>query len=53
MIGILPRHQWDGGGWGDSQVNASSAQVFATFLPGGGWNIGSSPILGYNWVSGE
>ena len=25
------------------------AQVFATFLPGGGWNIGTSPIMTYNW----
>lgn len=53
VIGILPSHQWDVGGWGDSQVNISSAQVFATYLPGGGWNVGTAPIMSYNWDSGE
>lgn len=53
VYGVLPSHQWDVAGWGDSQTNISSAQVFATYLPGGGWNVGTSPILSYNWASGE
>ena len=34
---------------GDQSVSLSTAQVFATYLPGGGWNIGSSPIINYDW----
>ena len=49
MIGLFPNHQWDVAGWGDSPVNLSSMQVFATLLPSGGWNVGTSPIMTYNW----
>ncbi len=51
VIGIFPNHQWNVAGWGDNQVNLTSAQVFATWLPGGAWNIGTSPTLSHDWVS--
>ncbi len=53
VIGLFPNHQWDVAGWGDSSVNLTTCQLFATYLPGGGWNVGSSPILTYNWESEE
>jgi hypothetical protein len=29
-------------------VNLTSAQLFATYLPGGGWNVGSAPVMSFN-----
>ena len=49
VLGAFPNHQWDVAGWGEKSVNLSSTQIFATWLPGGGWNIGSSPIMSYDW----
>ena len=49
ILGLFPNHQWDVGGSGDADINLTTIQAFATFLPGGGWNIGSSPIMNYDW----
>jgi hypothetical protein len=49
VLGIFPNHQWDVAGWTDKNVNVSSCQLFATFLPGGGWNFGTNPIISYDW----
>ena len=49
VLGAFPNHQWDVAGWSDTTVNVSSVQLFATALPGKGWNIGSSPIITYDW----
>ncbi|MEM1084280.1 MAG: hypothetical protein AAGI48_09165 [Verrucomicrobiota bacterium] len=49
VLGAFPNHQWDIAGWGDGSVNLTTMQVFATWLPGGGWNVGTSPILSYDW----
>jgi len=51
VLGIFPNHQWDIAGWSDNDVNVTTTQVFATFLPGGGWNVGTSPIMAYDWNS--
>jgi hypothetical protein len=51
VLGIFPNHQWDVTGWRDKSVNLTTTQVFATYLPGGGWNIGSAPIITYDWES--
>ncbi len=51
VLGFFPNHQWDVAGWTGRQVNLTTAQAFATYLPGGGWNIGSSPIMSYDWVT--
>jgi hypothetical protein len=53
VLGILPNHQWDVAGWGDQSVNLTTAQVFATYLPGGGWNVGTAPIINYDWSSDQ
>jgi hypothetical protein len=51
VLGIFPNHQWDIGGSGDVDINLTTIQAFATFLPGGGWNVGSAPIMSYDWNS--
>lgn len=51
VYGMFPSHQWDVAGWSDESYSTSQVQLFLRFLPGGGWNIGSSPIMNYDWIS--
>ena len=51
VMGVFPNHQWDVGGSGNADVNLTSVQAFYTYLPGGGWSVGSAPIINYDWVS--
>ncbi len=51
VYGIFPSHQWDVAGWGDGYYSNTQIQAFLRFLPGGGWNVGSSPIMNYDWKS--
>lgn len=53
LYGIFPSHQWDVTGWNDEYYSMSQAQLFLTFLPGGGWNIGTIPIMNYDWKNEE
>jgi hypothetical protein len=53
VIGMFPNHQWDIGGSGDNDISLTTIQFFGTYLPGGGWNVGSSPILSYDHVIDE
>jgi hypothetical protein len=53
VIGAFPNHQWDIAGWTDGSVNLTTSQFFLTYLPKGGWNVGSSPIVSYDWNSEE
>jgi len=48
VIGAFPNHQWDVGGPGEKDISLTTVQLFGTFLPGGGWNIGSSPIMSFD-----
>jgi hypothetical protein len=48
VLGMFPSHLWDIGGSGDADVNITNVQLFGTYLPGGGWNLGTSPILSYD-----
>ena len=48
LYGIFPSHQWDVAGWSDDAYSTSQLQLFLKFLPGGGWNVGSSPIMNYD-----
>lgn len=48
VLGLFPNHQWDVAGHG-FDVSLTTIQTFATFLPGGGWSIGTSPITTYDW----
>jgi hypothetical protein len=48
VLGMFPSHMWDVGGSGDVDVNLTNVQLFGTYLPGGGWNVGTSPIMSYD-----
>jgi len=56
LIGIFPNHQWNVTGWSEGKDNSFSTtqiQPFVKYLPGGGWAVGSLPIMAYDWVNGE
>ena len=53
VVGAYPNHQWDVAGWGEGSVNLTTIQLFGTLLPGGGWSVGTAPIMTYNWDSEE
>jgi hypothetical protein len=49
VIGIFPSQQWDVSGPKDT--NLTSIQPLLSYLPGGGFVIGSSGAITYNWES--
>ena len=49
LYGIFPSHQWDIGGSGDKRINLTTIQPIFTYLPGGGWNVGTGPSITYDW----
>jgi len=52
LYGIFPSHQWNVTGWGENKsFSNTQVQAFLTFLPGGGWNVGSTPIMNYDWTA--
>lgn len=53
VIIAFPSHQWDVGGSGNVDVNQTNLQLIYTYLPGGGWNVGSAPVMTYNHVTDE
>ncbi len=48
VLGAFPSHQWDIGGSGNRDISLTTIQIFGTYLPGGGWNFGTIPILSYD-----
>lgn len=46
---LFPSHQWDVAGWSGGSVNVSTIQAGYIYLPGGGWNVGTTPIMNYDW----
>jgi len=52
LYGIFPSHQWDVAG-DNYDYSTSQLQAFLTFLPGGGWSVGSTPIMNYDWEAEE
>ncbi len=53
VVGIFPSHQWNVAGWSDRGFSTTQLQVFLNFTPGGGWVIGTTPIMDYNWQTDE
>lgn len=49
VFGGFINHQWDVAG--DDDVSLSTLQVFAVYLPGGGWSLASAPIITHDSVS--
>jgi hypothetical protein len=53
LYGIFPSHQWDVDGWSDHYYSNTQIQLFLRYLPGGGWTIGSTPIMDYDWETND
>jgi len=53
VVGVFPNHLWRVGGANDARYSTTTTQLFVTYLPGGGWNLGSIPILSYDWVTDQ
>jgi hypothetical protein len=52
LYGIFPNHQWDVVGWGNSSsYSTTTIQPILLFTPGGGWKIGTEPIITYDWIN--
>ncbi len=49
----FPSHQWDVGGSGNVDVNLTSLQLVYTYLPGGGWSVGTAPSMSHNHETDE
>lgn len=48
VLGALTTYQTDIGGSGDADISLTTVNAFATWLPGGGWNLASAPIMSYD-----
>jgi len=53
VYGIFPNHQWDVGGSGDADISRTTISAFYTLLPGGGVNMGTAPIMNYDWETSQ
>jgi hypothetical protein len=53
LLGALATHQWDVAGSGDADISLTSFNLFYVFLPGGGWNVGTAPIMSYDHENDE
>ena len=53
VLGAYPNHMWDVAGSGDKDISLTSAQFFGIWLPGGGWNVGTSPIFSYDHINDQ
>jgi len=65
VFGVFANHQWDIAGDGKSspelpylrqvdseaEISLTAIQLFGVFVPGGGWSVGSMPIMTYNHES--
>ena len=47
VFGGFLNHQWDVSG--DVDTSLSTLQVFAVYLPGGGWSVASAPIITHDY----
>lgn len=47
VLGVFTNHQWDVSG--PRETSLTTIQPIATFLPGGGWAVGSAGSMTYNW----
>lgn len=48
VFGALTTYQTDFAGSGDLDVSTFTVNAIAIYLPGGGWNVGSVPIMVYD-----
>jgi hypothetical protein len=50
---LLANHQWDFAGWGDGEISSTLVQPIVSYLPGGGWSVGSAPAITHNWETDD
>ncbi len=48
VLGALVTYQTDIAGSGDADISLTTINAFGTVLPGGGWSVGSAPIISYD-----
>ncbi|MDJ0835478.1 MAG: hypothetical protein QNK37_03115 [Acidobacteriota bacterium] len=53
VLVFFPNHQWSLGDSEHADINLTSIQLTGTVLPGGGWNLGTSPLLTYDHESSQ
>jgi hypothetical protein len=53
LYGFFPGHQWDVAGWNDGYHSNTTIQLFLLSLPGGGWSVGTTPTIDYDWKSND
>jgi hypothetical protein len=52
--GVFPNHQWNVAGWGaNPSYSTTTVQPILVFLPGGGWKVGTEPIMSYDWKTSK
>jgi len=49
LLALFPYHQWDVAGWAEETYSTTNVQTFVMLTPGGGWAVGTQPIMSYNW----
>jgi hypothetical protein len=49
VLGVFTNHQWNVSG--PRETSLTTIQPIMTFLPGGGWAVGSSGSMTYNWAA--
>jgi len=53
VYAFFPSHQWNVAGWSNDYYSKTEMQWIFEYLPGGGWNIGTQPIMDYDWVTDD
>lgn len=48
VLGALAGYQTDIAGSGDADVSLTTVNAWFTYLPGGGWNVSTAPIMSYD-----
>ena len=51
LAGVFPQQWFSVGGNGSQTVSQMNIQYFFTYLPGGGWGIGTNPNMLVNWYA--
>ena len=49
LYGVFPSHLWNVTGWRDGYYANTQIQPVIKVLPGGGWSVGTAPIMNYDW----
>lgn len=51
VLGVFTTHQWNVSG--PRETSLTTIQPIATFLPGGGWAVGTAGSMSYNWEADQ